>query len=232
MKRWWRRVRGRILPGPIYALASALGRTWKFETEGYEAIRNEPRSVIFAGWHGRTIVAAIFFRGQGVWTIISLSRDGEMQNRIFQRFGFNTVRGSTGREGVKALIECIRVLKPGGARMAFTPDGPRGPSGIVQDGIIQMAQKSGALVVPVGVSASRRWLVRSWDRFMVPKPFARTVMIFGEPIEIPKDAPPEIAESARRLLESELHRLEAAAEAKMGHRPQEFPENHDEPTTD
>jgi lysophospholipid acyltransferase (LPLAT)-like uncharacterized protein len=179
-----------------------------------------PGGKILAGWHGKTFVAANFFKGKGFWTLISQSRDGEMQNRIFTKFGFKTIRGSTSRGGVRAAVEAIRVLRKG-AIMAFTPDGPRGPSGVVQGGIMVMAQKSGASLVPVGVSASRRWRLGTWDRYMIPKPFARAIMLFGEPMDVATDATEEEIEAIRLRLESEIHRLEAEADKAMGHAPDE-----------
>jgi len=217
MKAWWRRFRPHVVSVPIYHIVSGLTRTLKIEGPGYEAIKDDPRSLIYSGWHGRTLIATHFFRGQGVWTIISLSKDGDMQNKIFRKFGFQSVRGSTGRGGVKVLVECIRILRNPGERIAFTPDGPRGPSGVVQDGIMMLAQKSGAVVVPVGVSAARRWLIKSWDRFLIPKPFSRAIMIFGDPIEVPAGASKEEVEQIRLHIESEMHRLQSEAESRMGH---------------
>jgi lysophospholipid acyltransferase (LPLAT)-like uncharacterized protein len=219
VRAWWRRIRPHVLSVPIYYLVSGLTRTLRIESPGYDAIKNDPRSIIYSGWHGRTLIATHFFRGLGVWTIISLSKDGDMQNKIFHRFGFQSIRGSTGRGGVKVLVECIRILRKKGERIAFTPDGPRGPSGIVQEGILMLAQKSGSVVVPVGVSSARRWIVKSWDRFMVPKPFSKSIMIFGDPIEIPVGASKEEMEVIRKQIETEMHRLEAEAEARMGHGP-------------
>lgn len=218
MKAWWRRVRPNVLSFPIYLIARSIGITLRIQVEGFEPIEKLEGGKMLAGWHGRTFVAALFFRGRGVWTIISQSRDGEMQNRVFTRFGFKTIRGSTGRGGVRAAVEAIRVLRKG-VTMAFTPDGPRGPSGVVQDGILMMAAKSGAAMVPVGVSASRRRLVKTWDRYMVPCFFARCIMIFGDPIYVAEDASPEEFEAARLKLQDEMHRLEAEAEARMGWSP-------------
>lgn len=217
MKALRRRIPGSWIAFLVYAIARFIGLTVRLKTEGYDRYKKEPRSIIFAGWHGRTLMAASLFRKKGFWTIISLSRDGEVQNQIFQRFGFNTIRGSSGRNGVKALVESINVLKQPGTRMAFTPDGPRGPTHIVQSGIVQMAQKSGCLLVPVGVSARRRWLAKTWDSFMVPKPFTSGLMIFGDPIEIDAKASSDEAERVRLLLENEMNRLEAEAESRMGH---------------
>lgn len=218
MKGWWRSVRGRLLPGLVFFVARLIGATLRIKVVGLDRTLSLPSGKILAGWHGRTFVAANYFRGRGVWTIISQSRDGEAQNRIFRRFGFNTIRGSSGRSGVRAAIEAIRVLREG-ATMAFTPDGPRGPSGVVQGGMLLMAQKAGAAMVPCGVSASRRWLLGTWDRYMVPKPFARAIMIFGEPFHVPADAGPEEIERIRQSFETAMHRLELEAERAMGHGP-------------
>jgi lysophospholipid acyltransferase (LPLAT)-like uncharacterized protein len=215
LKQRWRNVRPYVLGPLIHFTASLIGATLRIKAEGYEKVRDLPGGKIMAGWHGRTFLAAIFFRNKGLWTIISQSKDGDMQDIIFRRFGFKTIRGSTGRGGVKAAIESIERLKEG-AVLALTPDGPRGPSGKVQGGIMLMAKKSGAWLVPVGSSASRRWLAPTWDRYMVPKPFARCVLVFGEPIRLEPGSSERAVEEARLKLEAEMDRLEAEAEAKMG----------------
>jgi hypothetical protein len=166
---------------------------------------------IIAGWHGRSMVAGSYFRNRGYWVIISLSKDGNIQNQVFSLLGFQVIRGSTGRGGVRALAESIRVLR-GGATMCLTPDGPRGPSGVVQDGILLMAKKSGCAIVPVGISAKPRFHVRSWDRYMVPWPFSRAVMIFGEPIFVAETATDEELEDCRKHVEREIHRLQSMAD--------------------
>ncbi len=199
----------------LYLIVRSIGMTLRIRTENFAAVKALPGGCVISGWHGRSFVAANFFRGKGMWVIISHSRDGDIQNRIFSRLGFKTIRGSTGRGGVRAAIEAIKVLRDG-AWMALTPDGPRGPSGVVQPGVMTMAQKSGAALVPIGISARPRWLVRTWDRYMIPWPFAKALMIFGEPMFVPKDAAPEEVESLRLALEGEIHRLEAEAERKVG----------------
>ena len=94
------------------------------------------------------------------------------------------MRGSTGRGGVRGALQMARKVREGGV-LAFTPDGPRGPTHKVQLGVILMAEKSGAPIVPVGISASRRWLIGSWDSYMIPQPFARAYFLVGEPIYVP-----------------------------------------------
>ncbi len=216
MKTWWRKVRPFILSGLIYWIARLIGMTLRIEAPGYDKIKDIPGGKIMAGWHGRTFAAATFFRHKGIWTIISQSRDGEMQNRIFSRFGFKTIRGSSSRGGIKAAIEAIKVLRTGES-MAFTPDGPRGPSGVVQPGIMMMAQKSGAPIIPCGVSATRRWLAPTWDKYLVPKPFSRVVMNFGDPIYVPADSSEDQVEALRLQVEVEMHRLEKEAMRLTGH---------------
>lgn len=210
LRRWRRRMLPKTVP-VLYWLVRLHGDSVRLKPVGWERYEKEERPIIFAAWHGRSFLATKFFRNLGYWILASNSRDGEMQNRLFRRFGFLTIRGSTGREGVRAAIESIRVLKTG-ARMTLTPDGPRGPSGVVQPGILTMAQKSGALIVPVGVSARNRWLFRSWDRYMVPKPFTKAVMVFGEPIEVPTGATAEQLESLRLEVERAMAAIEDDAE--------------------
>ncbi len=97
----------------------------------------------------------------------------------------------------------------------MTPDGPRGPSAVLQPGIMTMAQKSGAAIVPTGISAKPRILVNSWDRYLVPLPFSRGVILCGEPIFVPPDLSEEAFEVLRLEIEAKLTAIEAAAEAKL-----------------
>ena len=178
----------------IYWFARLTARTVRMRVVGEDRVRalqEAGQGVILVTWHGRTLLPIARFRGWGYWALISTSRDGEYQNRIFQRFGFRTVRGSTSARGaVQAALTMTRHLKAG-ATLAFTPDGPRGPIHEVKPGAVFMAQKSGAAIVPVGVSAFPRRLARSWDQYLIPAPFARAVWIYGDPIYIPADATSE-----------------------------------------
>ncbi len=219
-------MRARALAGIVWPLARLIGMTVRIRYEGQDRLEERLASgtgVIMVTWHGRTLIPANVFRNRGYWVMISLSRDGEMQNRIFERFGFRTVRGSTSRGGIRAALELARRLREGGA-VAFTPDGPRGPTHKVQLGALLLAQKSGCPIVPVGVSARPRLLVNSWDRYMVPAPFARAAWIVGQPITVAPDADdPKKAEIAQ-VLELELNRVERRAEELLGYAyPSEFP---------
>lgn len=207
----------RILSWLIWLLARVIYKTLRMQTENMESLIPSPnKGAILVTWHGRTFIAANILRNRGYWALISLSRDGELQNRIFRRFGFQTVRGSTGRGGVRGALEMARKVQKGEV-LAFTPDGPRGPTHKVQPGVILMAEKSGAPIVPVGISASKRILIRSWDSYMIPLPFARAFFLVGEPIYVP----PNLDENGRLAyaaqLERALNRIEREAERRAGH---------------
>jgi len=212
LKQAWRNVRPRVLTGALFCVLRAIGATLRVKTEGFERSA-DPR--IFGGWHGRSFVFANYFRRRGYWVIISQSRDGEIQAGIFRRLGYQIIRGSTGRGGVRAAVEGIRALKEGGT-MALTPDGPRGPSQVVQGGIMLMAQKSGAPLIPVGISARPRLMVKSWDRYVFPIPFGKALLIAGEPIYVPKNATEEEVEALRLRFQEEICRLEQEAERRLG----------------
>lgn len=214
LKSKWRALSPEFLGGILYRVSRALGATFRIKAIGCP---EDASKAIFCGWHGRSIIFSNYFRNRGFWVIISNSRDGDIQNRIFERLGYQTIRGSTKRGGAEAAILSIRVLK-GGGTMAITPDGPKGPSQVVQGGVMLMAQKSGARLIPVGLSARPRWLINSWDRHMIPLPFSRCVMIMSEPMTVPADASPEQVEELRLKLEAELTRLQIEAERMLGHR--------------
>lgn len=202
----------------IYWIVRLLLKTVRLKVVGEEPVsdlQHQGSGIIFATWHGRTLTPMRRFRNRGYWAIISTSRDGEYQNHVFRRFGWNTVRGSTSARGaVKAALTMVRHLNKG-ATLAITPDGPRGPIHRFQLGAIFLAQKSGCPIVPAGISAAPRRLMRTWDRFLVPLPFSRAALVYGDPIYIPADAKSEDVQrqwadrvaAAINALESEADRM-------------------------
>ena len=161
----------------VCRVADGLYRSLRIEADSLEDKVVPGKGAILVAWHGRTLVPAGLFRGRGYWALVSLSRDGELQSRVFTYFGFCIVRGSTGRGGVKGALQMARKVKEGNV-LAFTPDGPRGPSHKVQSGVLLMAQKAGAPIVPVGVSARWKYHVQSWDSYMIPLPFSKVRVVF------------------------------------------------------
>ena len=196
------------LSGAGGALLSSLLATTRFEVSGAEHYANTwgaGQPVVFVLWHGRLLPCTYYHRQQRLATLISQHRDGEYIARIVGgRWGFEVVRGSSSRGGAAALRQIVRTLRRGTA-MAITPDGPRGPREVMKPGALLAAQLAGVPVIPVAAGASRAWWFGGWDRFLVPKPFARIRLRYGEPLLIPRGASEEevattyCAEVERRL---------------------------------
>ena len=159
--------------------------------------------VIYAVWHGRVFLLPYLYGHRGCRVLASRSRDGEIVSRLIQRFGLEPVRGSSTRGGGEALRLLTRQLRRG-REVVVVPDGPVGPREVLKSGVIALARLSGAPIVPMAVGASRYWQLRSWDEFRIPKPFARCVMRFGEPIRVPVDADRAAQEAARKEVEAAL----------------------------
>jgi len=208
-----KRMLVRVLSVVVRVLCATLRLQVEGEREAEERIAADGGGILCT-WHGRTLIPINRFRGRSHYHgMISMSRDGDFQAHTFRTFGIGVIRGSTGRRGVLATREAIGVLERG-CVLLFTPDGPRGPSGkVVQPGVCYLAQRTGRAIVPAGISANPRWLLPVWDKFMIPKPFARARLIYGDPIYI---APGDSLEDAARQLEQALDRLEAAAEQAVG----------------
>lgn len=215
MRSWWSAVRPRFLSLLVYCTARLIGFTIHLRVLGErEHLEQVKGGRIVAGWHGRTFLAALRWRGRGWWALVSHSRDGEMQNGIFRRFGFRTVRGSTGRGGARAAVQCSRLLREG-ETFVFTPDGPRGPSREVQLGVLWLAKHSGAAIIPGGAAARPCWLARSWDRYMIPLPFAKAAIVLGKPLYVPEDADDSVMEQLSKELKRALDEAEQRAEEEV-----------------
>ena len=169
-----------------YAALRALAATWRLHVVGREpvdALRARGEPLVFAFWHGQMLPLLFQHRDEGVAILISAHRDGELIARVAHRFGFRTVRGSTSRGGGRALLGLVRELEQG-REVAVTPDGPRGPAERFAPGALVAAQRAGAHIIPVAASARPAWRLRSWDRFMIPKPFARVTVAYGPPTRV------------------------------------------------
>jgi lysophospholipid acyltransferase (LPLAT)-like uncharacterized protein len=163
-----------------------LGHSWRMQVvngEYVERLRKNGNAFIFAIWHGHLLPGLWHHRNEGVTVLISEHRDGEIVARAAQSLGYGLIRGSTTRGGGRALISIVRELRAG-HEIAITPDGPRGPARKFAPGALVAAQRSDAFILPVAVSASRAWRLKSWDRFMIPKPFARVTIAYGPPTKV------------------------------------------------
>jgi lysophospholipid acyltransferase (LPLAT)-like uncharacterized protein len=160
-----------------------LGMTWRVKREGSAAFddmlaRREPFIIVF--WHGEIVPVAWVHRHRGFAPLISRHADGEVIARIVEGLGYRTVRGSTSRGGVRALLETAQRVNEG-ITVGFTPDGPRGPRHVFAPGALIVAQRTGRPIVALRATASRAWRLRSWDKHLVPKPFAMVTIRYSPP---------------------------------------------------
>jgi lysophospholipid acyltransferase (LPLAT)-like uncharacterized protein len=185
-----------------------LMATTRIRTEGDQHFRqfwDAGRPTVFVLWHGRLLPPTYHHRQQGVVTLISQHRDGEYITRVVNRWGYIAVRGSSSRGGMQALRELLRHLRAGRS-LAITPDGPRGPRERLKLGPLLAAQRADAPVIPVGSAANRAWFFGGWDRFLIPKPFARLQVVYGEPVWISRD----LDEAGLQAVAEEIERRMAA----------------------
>jgi lysophospholipid acyltransferase (LPLAT)-like uncharacterized protein len=200
----------------------ALGATLRLTEQGVESMQRlwaERQPLIYAVWHGRILMipwlTARLVRTRGARTVrvlASRSRDGELVARWVTRFGLSVVRGSSSRGGTEALRALAAAVRAG-QDVAVIPDGPRGPRERLQAGVVVLAAVTGAPVVPLGFAARPARRLASWDRFLVPWPFARAAVVFGKASTVPRGADRELA---RRDLERALREATEAADRLVG----------------
>ena len=175
----------KILPYVLYLIVKFIYLTNR--KEFHHPKLNDDEALIFVTWHDDLICQPLNYyknRPNGkIKTLISQSKDGEILSKIYNLFGGETIRGSSSKGATKALISTIREIKSG-ADVALTPDGPRGPRHTVADGVIAIAQKSGARIVVLNSKPSSYWQFNSWDKFILPKPFGKIDFYMSEPFNI------------------------------------------------
>lgn len=168
--------------GAVFIRVLALTWRVRFVNDNVvQSLKQRRQPFTYVLWHGQLLPLLWTHRDRDVAVMISEHRDGEIIARIATSLGFRLVRGSTSRGAARALLMGSRELNAG-FDLAITVDGPRGPAKSVAPGALIIAQRTGAPMVPTAASASRAWRLRSWDRFMIPKPFARINVAYGEPI--------------------------------------------------
>jgi lysophospholipid acyltransferase (LPLAT)-like uncharacterized protein len=163
-----------------------LGWTWRIRVshdEDVRRLRAAGKPIVFMIWHGQMLPLLYHHRNERVAVLISEHADGEIIARIATRLGYQTVRGSTSRGAARALLGLARVVGEG-HDLAITPDGPRGPAKSLAPGPVIIAQRSGAPLIAAAVSVSRAWHLKSWDQFVIPKPFARLQVAYSNPTTV------------------------------------------------
>ena len=169
----------------------------------FEDFRNAGNPVIFVFWHGQILPLVQIHRGEGIVVLVSEHDDGEYISRIIERNGFEPVRGSSTRGGIRGLKGLIRAARAG-KDLALTPDGPRGPSKEFKPGALVAAQLTGLPLIPVAVGVSRAWKSGSWDGFLVPKPFSEIQVQYLRPRFVPIEASRKDLEELAREIGDQL----------------------------
>ncbi len=172
------------------------------------------RPLIISFWHACIIPATYLFRNCGIRVMSSNSYDGEYMGRIIRKFGFVAVKGSSSRNAVRALLGLRRALHHGWA-VAFSIDGPRGPRYKVKPGPVALARSSGVPLTMFHIAVERAWVLNTWDRLIIPKPFSRVLMRFGKLIPVPAEASDEDLDRYQQELQDSLDRIREFAEANV-----------------
>ena len=207
---WHRRIMAFVVAWSYWLCIKSWRRVWKDTADNSRT----QAPVIYCVWHNHLVLALASYSDhllekwheQGLVAMVSASGDGAFLAAVLAKFGVHSIRGSTSRRGPQALLEASRWLRKGYS-IAITPDGPRGPSHQVQEGIIFLAQVSGRPIVPI--SNFTRWKFRlpSWDRFQIPLPFAKCELYDNDPVWVPRDASEADREQLRARLEKSMHAI-------------------------
>jgi len=209
------RVAGRL--GAI--LLTGLGHSLRVTVEGDGPLREFRRTgqpVIFVFWHSRILPLAYFHRNEGNVVLISRHGDGEYIAQTVQRMGMGTARGSSTRGGAHGLRGLVRAARQG-HDLAITPDGPRGPPRKCKTGALLAAQILGAPLIPLTAGGRGIWRLDSWDRLVIPKPFAKITLKYGAPQFIPRKATEEELQNQANVLEMELNRITDSVDDEAQH---------------
>jgi lysophospholipid acyltransferase (LPLAT)-like uncharacterized protein len=204
--------RARWLIGFGFCLLQVWARTLRYQIDDRAGIVGRPvkENYIGALWHNRLLMLPIVLRrflpNRHGAALISASRDGDLLTDAIRRFGFDVVRGSSSKMGASALLQLGQVLS-GGRDVVITPDGPRGPAYELGPGIIFLAQKTGAALIPINIEYSSCWRFKSWDRFILPRPFSRLRVILGAPYRVAETSTAQEFEAERLRFQNTLMAL-------------------------
>ena len=189
---------------------------WQIEgMEHHQSILDGGNRIIFVFWHGRILMATYFWRNRGIVVMTSRSREGDYIARLIRIFGYGAARGSSSRGSRRALVEMIRELRRD-TDVAFTIDGPRGPRYIAKPGAAWLAAKTGDALLPFHISCRDKWVLSSWDRFQIPKPFTRVLVLIGKPIYVRPEATVEELEEAQQEIQRALDGLRERGDSRWG----------------
>jgi lysophospholipid acyltransferase (LPLAT)-like uncharacterized protein len=204
-----------VVPRVVWALVWIVSRSWRFEVIAEEGVTPLLFGLgagpeIYCFWHQCVLPCTVYFRRTGATILISRSFDGELITRILRLFGFKAVRGSSSRGAREGLLGLAQVIESGNPAI-FTADGPRGPIYRTKMGPIKLAQMTGAPIGAFHLEPERAWVMRSWDRFLVPKPFTRIVVSWAQWTRVPADLAADQFEPKREELNAAIERARLRA---------------------
>jgi hypothetical protein len=199
-----------VVPRIVWALLWLIGRTWRFEVIAEEGVKpvmlgQKAGAEIYCFWHQCVLPCTMYFRHSNAVILISRSFDGQLITRILRMFGFDAVRGSSSRAGREGLLGLKHVINSGRTAI-FTADGPRGPIYQTKMGPVKLAQMTGAPIGAFHLQPERAWVMKSWDRFLVPLPFTRIVVSWAQWTNVPADLAADDYEACRQQLNDALER--------------------------
>ena len=168
--------------------------------ENLERLRDSGQNYLYSIWHDNITLAALLLKRQNLLSLVSSSEDGSFATDVLDSWGYQTVRGSSSRGGIKAILTMIKELKSGKSG-AMNPDGPRGPRYQLQKGILVIGQKARVPIIPFHVECTRQWVLSSWDKHKFPKPFSTLFICIGEPYLIPEDLNRDRLDETRKQFE-------------------------------
>lgn len=228
-------LRGRVLGFLAWLVARAIGRTLRWSVVGAEHVaaahvRPEPAGrgwgsggkapgnsakVTWASWHGRQLLTINVHAGQRVVVLASLSKDGDIQTAMLERLGYRVERGSSNRGAARGLLSMARAMREGW-QPAIAVDGPTGPREGVKPGIVALARYEDASIIPTMASCVSAWVMPSWDRTVIPKPFTRAVIEYAAPIHVPSASDDAAVELIRVRLETTLQEMTVRCDRYFG----------------
>lgn len=212
---WSRRIQIPVIAGVVYAVIRLLGPTLRFEVLGWhhaQDVHASGRRCVWAFWHRVIIPMSWWARDMGIVVMNTTAFDGQWTRKVIERLGFGTAQGSSSRGGLRGLAVMAKRIEEG-KDCAFTIDGPRGPRYIAKPGPVMLARRTGApiTVFHVGVQHGKTFK-KTWDHFLLPRPFSRAVVIFAPPIEVGQDVDAATMEAKHNEMQKELERVRDIAE--------------------
>lgn len=196
-----------LFPRIIRLMILFLGLTYRkvwVGLENLDLLKQDGRNWIYSTWHNNILMDALVLKNQNLVSLVSASNDGQFAAQVLELMGNQTIAGSSSRDGTRALLKMIKLVRSG-RNGAITPDGPRGPRYKLQDGIIYLAQKTGAPLVPIHIEATRQWVFeKSWDKHKLPKPFSTVIICVGNPYEVSETLSKEELENAKTEFETKM----------------------------